>query len=150
MKKHNLLACVKPIAHHIESLSLPHVDIVKTIPEFDLILDRKIRVTDNCVYVYPNGSQTLSQRSDQESRQRIAVGVAMAGRMHTSESLSFYDRVGETITELKRQLINFEPKNEHYDTVFYNQQLDPNDKHVFGDGFYFYIIRLTYDTILKY
>ncbi len=148
--KHNLLGCIEPIAKHIESLNLEHVDLVKTIPEFEFLFDRKMHVSDNVIYVYPNGSQTLSQRAGVESRQRIAVGIAAAGRLNNNEALSFYERTGETITELKRLMVNYRPVNEKYKTYFYNQQLDPNDRHVFGDGFYFFVMRMTYDAILKY
>lgn len=147
--KQNLLGCIEPIAKHIEALKLEHVGLVKTIPDFNFLFDKKMHVSDNVVYVYPSGSQTVSQRKTSNSRQRIAVGIAMAGKMNSPEVLSFYERVGETITELKTELINFVPENDKYGTRFYDPQFDTNDRHVYGDGFYFWVIRIMYDAYLS-
>lgn len=154
MSEQNILAVIAPIIDHIKTLNHPKIKVVKDVPEFEALENRKVQTLDGAVYVFPNGSSTDAQRaSGIDIRCTVGVGIAICVRTNTIQGMPYYERAGEVLTDIMTHMARFAPNNQRYPKQRFILPQDGaqerDHSHLYANDHFFLITRYIYQTFLK-
>lgn len=152
--KGNILAAIAPVVAHIESMQHPAIRLVRDVPEFALLTERKLQITDGAVYVYPDGSRIESQQGGGANMRCVAgVGIAVCVRTNTFDGMPYYERAGEAFTAIQQRMGLFKPANPRYPgQEFYLPKGGAqagDHSHIYEHGHYFITTRYLYETFIR-
>ena len=149
----NMLGAITPVVEHIQSMNHPAIKLVRDIPEFANVRDRRVQILDGAVYVYPDGSRIISQQARGATlRCVVGVGIAVCVRMHVLEGMSFHERAGEAFTAIQARMGLFKPHNPRYPTQEFfipsDGAQDQDHGHHYEHDHYFVTTRYLYETFI--
>ena len=152
--KGNILAAIAPVVAHIESMQHSAIKLVRDVPEFALLTERKIQITDGAVYVYPDGSRVESQQGGGAIlRCIVGVGIAVCVRTHTMDGMPYYERAGEAFTAIQQRMGLFKPANPRYPQQEFHipkgGAQGGEHSHIYEHGHYFLALRYFYETFIR-
>ena len=151
--KENFLAAVSPVAERVRAIANPLITVIREIPEYDDIAARKVPSIDGAVYVFPNGSRTGSQSGGGATiRETVGVGVAVCVKMNVLMGKPYYERAGEILTDIKRHLARFKPRNPRYPAQEFflpkDGAQDPDHTYMYTDTHFLLTVRYVYETYI--